>query len=189
MLIEEFLPVYDVAERHATRVRAAPATVYGALRCADLARSPLVRLLLTLRILPLVIVSPARAIREAAHRSGRAVTLRDFEERGFKVIAENPPHELLIGLVGAFWTASGRLQPVDAATFSSPQLPGTARAVWNFRIVPDGSGACVLTTETRVQCADAASRRHFRAYWLLVRPGSGLIRRLMLRAIRQHAER
>jgi hypothetical protein len=33
------------------------------------------------------------------------------------------------------------------------------------------------------------TRRRFRAYWLFVRPGSGLIRRFMLRAVRARAER
>ena len=50
-------------------------------------------------------------------------------------------------------------------------------------------GATRLTTETRVLCADAGSRRRFRVYWAVVRPGSGLIRRMMLRAVRREAER
>jgi hypothetical protein len=40
-----------------------------------------------------------------------------------------------------------------------------------------------------VRCADAATRRAFRRYWLVVRPASGLLRRLMLARVRRAAER
>ena len=53
----------------------------------------------------------------------------------------------------------------------------------NWRL--DGT---TLSTETRVLATDEASRRAFRRYWLVIRPFSGLIRRVWLRAIRQRAE-
>ena len=188
MLIDEFLPDYDVVERHETRVRASPRAVYAAIAQADLAFSPVVRLLLALRMLPSIILRRPDTVREAARRLGRPITLRAFEERGFTILAEDPPRELLIGLVGTFWTPTGGLRAVDAATFRGPQPAGTARAAWNFMVVPGDGADCRLTTETRVQCADADSRRRFRWYWRLVRPGSGIIRLAMLRSIRTHAE-
>jgi hypothetical protein len=118
-----------------------------------------------------------------------SLPLRAFEDRGFVVLAEAPPQELLIGLVGSFWTLRGGLRPVDAHTFQGPQPPGTARAAWNFTVEARADGRCRLATETRVQCADAVSRRRFRYYGWVIRFGSGLIRRSMLRAIRQVAER
>jgi hypothetical protein len=48
--------------------------------------------------------------------------------------------------------------------------------------------ARALSTETRVHVADPASRKKFRRYWLVVRPFSGLIRILLLRAARTRAE-
>jgi hypothetical protein len=36
---------------------------------------------------------------------------------------------------------------------------------------------------------DAAARRKFGAYWLVICPGSALIRRMWLRAIERRAER
>jgi hypothetical protein len=50
-----------------------------------------------------------------------------------------------------------------------------------FWAEPAASGS-TLHTETRVRAADRATRRRFRAYWLVVRPFSGLIRRSWLRA-------
>jgi hypothetical protein len=58
----------------------------------------------------------------------------------------------------------------------------------NFRVDRDGAGGCTLSTETRVFATDPASRRHFAAYWRVIYPGSALIRRMWLRAIRLRAE-
>ncbi|WP_433167149.1 hypothetical protein [Kribbella sp. CA-247076] len=52
----------------------------------------------------------------------------------------------------------------------------------NFRAV-DG----FLVTETRVIASDARSRRRFALYWLLIRAGSGVIRRVWLHAISSRA--
>ena len=49
-------------------------------------------------------------------------------------------------------------------------------------------GTAVLSTETRVHVADPAARRKFRRYWFVVRPFSGVIRILLLRAARKRAE-
>lgn len=166
MLIDEYLPAYDAVERHSTLVRASPERVYSALRTTDLARSPLVRWLLAARVLPEILKHGGSGRPRPKTRQ-----LPAFEEQGFAVLAENPPRELRIGLVGSFWTLSGGLRPVDAKTFVALQPAGTARAAWNFSIAPGVNGDCELSTETRVQCADAASRQRFRAYWMLIRPG------------------
>ena len=58
----------------------------------------------------------------------------------------------------------------------------------NFRLVPDGRGGSVLSTETRVFAPDAGTRRELATYWRVIHPGSALIRRGWLDAIRQRAE-
>ena len=50
-------------------------------------------------------------------------------------------------------------------------------------------GGTLLTTETRIKGTDEEARRRFRRYWRVVMPGSALIRRAWLRAIRRRAER
>ena len=188
-LIDEFLPVYTFVERHAIDVRASPDAVYRAIRSTDLARALPVRLLLALRALPGALGAGAAGLTRLTRRIRTPVTLEEFERHGFVVLAERPPEELLIGLVGAFWKVQGGLCGADAARFCGPQPAGTARAAWNFALEPCSDGHTRLTTETRVAPADAASARRFGAYWVFVRPWSGLTRRLMLRAIRDEAER
>jgi hypothetical protein len=188
-LIDQFLPAYAAVERHRTTVRAPAETVYAALRTADLAGALPVRVLLALRALPGALAHGRDGLRRLGARAREPVTLAEFERQGFAVLAENPPVELLIGLVGAFWTLGGGIRATDAARFRGPQEPGTARAAWNFRLEERPDGGVVLSTETRVQPADPESARRFRRYWRLVRPWSGLTRRCMLRAIRREAER
>lgn len=191
------MPTYDVVERHRTIVRATPEAVYAALRDADLAGGPLASTLMTIRLVPAFVIallrSPRRAVLElrergVRRRDGGKVRLADFERRGFRVVAERPPEELVIGLLGKFWTPRGGLcATVSVDDFRSGPPSGLALAGWNFTTRRRPDGVTELATETRVWCA-ADVRANFRAYWLVVRPGSGLIRREMLGAIRREAE-
>jgi hypothetical protein len=187
VLIEEFMPRWEARERHQIRIQAAPEQVFRALRTVELGGHPLVRALLLLRALPPALTRSG--LRELRARTAEPLTLATFEARGFRILAEDPPHELLIGLEGAFWKPGGDLRPVDPVSFRAPIPASIARAAWNFHTVPQGAENCVLHTETRILTGGASARRRFRLYWLLIRPASGLIRRLMLRAIRAEAER
>ncbi len=195
MLLDDLMPHYDVVERHRTLVRAAPNLVFAAIREADLTGGPLTRSLFALRAVPAalgaIVRSPRAAWDEYHDRTSthqRTGRLQDFERAGFRIVAERPPEELMIGLLGRFWTPRGGLcAEVTADTFHAGPPVGQALAGWNFTVAVRPDGTSELRTETRVWCAGNA-RRAFRLYWLAVRPGSGLIRREMLRAIRRHAE-
>jgi hypothetical protein len=137
--------------------------------------------------LPALVVAPRRALRTFAERP-REMTLRRFFREG-AVLEDAPPQDLVLGLTGRFWTAVGGLHPTDRATFRELPPSGTARVAWSFRVEPAGEGVTRLTTETRIRCADASARRAFGRYWFAIRPGSGLIRRAILAAVRREAER
>jgi len=93
---------------------------------------------------------------------------------------------LAMGAVAQFWRLSPAPAPDirDGADLIAFNSPGYAKAVMSFEIAPDGAGSRLLT-ETRVQATDAAARRSFRLYWLVIRAGSGLIRRSILRAVKR----
>lgn len=192
MLIDDYLPRWHVRERHRVVVRASAAEVWDALRTADLASSPLVSALLAMRGLPGALVRGRAGVAALGREARAPVTLSSFEAHGFRVLAERPHEELLIGLEGQFWKPTGGIATPDADAFRArPPAAGMARAVWNFTLdarAAQGPGAVELRTETRVLCADAATRRRFLPYWWIIRPGSGLIRRAMLHAIRRRAE-
>ena len=57
MLIDEFLPVYDVVERHQIAVNAPTERVYAAVRTFDLSDSRVIRWLFLLRGLPTLLLA------------------------------------------------------------------------------------------------------------------------------------
>lgn len=186
-LIDAYLPIFDVVERHAIDVRALPAQVYAALFTTDFGDSGILRALLALRALPSMLRRGASA---AGAEPRRPLTLASLERSGFVRLAEAPGSELLLGLEGRFWSLDGGRCGVSRDSWlSTAPAAGVARAVWNFTLRDLGDGATRLETETRVLCADAAARRRFLPYWALIRPGSGLIRRAMLRRLRDAAEK
>jgi len=87
------------------------------------------------------------------------------------VLEDVPGEGVVLTLSGQFWRLRG----------SGPEAPATA--VIDFRALP-GS----LATETRVHVPDPVSRRKFGRYWRIVRPFSGLIRMVVLRAAKRRAE-
>ena len=189
MLIDEYLPRYDVVERHAITVRATPSRTYAAIKTTNFADGTIIRLLFFIRGLPEAILRGGNGFHRGTKGRTASLTIKYIEAAGFRLLAERPSEEMVIGIEGRFWTASGdRCTPTAEAFRSSEPAAGTARAVWNFHLRALDAGTCELTTETRVLCADAATRRRFLPYWTLIRPGSGLIRHSMLRAIRRSAE-
>ncbi len=138
---------------------------------------------MALRSLPETILHPTNR-----RRPPQKVTLQTLIEAGFGRLAEELGREVVFGVAGRFWRPLDNILPFKHENFSGPVPPGLARAVWNFTVQEGNLGRTVLSTETRVVCGDPASRRKFRAYWLLVGPFSGLIRILMLRAVRRACE-
>ena len=182
MLIDSFVPNPDAVEIHSIIINASSETVVRALWTADLGGSVIIRLLLGLRSLPEAVLHGGPLPRD------RKITLQTITDSGFGILA-NQGDEIVLGVTGKFWRPAGNLSPFNRESFDGPVAPGLARAVWNFSLKDGGGGRTILSTETRVICGDRASRRKFRTYWFFVRPFSGLIRRLMLRAVRRASAR
>ena len=170
MLIDEFLSEYDFVETHGISIRAGADDIYRAANEVDFTESFLIRWLFRLRGL-----------------STENVTLKSMSKSRFEILGETPGREMLLGLIGRFWTLGGDLKKIDAESFKKFDTAGYAKAVWNFSLLPEGADTR-LTTETRIKCLDADSRRSFGFYWTFIQPFSGLIRKEMLRLIKRRAE-
>jgi len=160
-LLETAVPRWSARERHRIRVHAPVPRVYDAVLTVTAGEIFLFRALTFLRRLGRR--GPEGILNPPKDAPILAVALRT----GFHRIAEEAPDEIVIGL------------------YVIP--PDRALAAINFRLqeTPDG---VELTTETRVATKDAQARRRFFWYWLLIRGGSGFIRRMWLRAIKRRAE-
>jgi hypothetical protein len=176
--LDELLPAPHFHERHERRIAAPPAAVWAAvqdLRLADLALS---RALMAVRMLP------ARLAGRRRPASGRLL-----EDGPVPVLAAEPGRTVVAGGVLQPWKLTGGERPptLDAAALRAFAQPGWVKVGYDMVIEPDGPGAR-LTTETRVTATDARTRARFGLYWLVIRAGSGLIRRDMLRAVARRAE-
>jgi hypothetical protein len=189
MLIDDYLPEFDVQTSYSTCIAASPTRVYASLWMANFDHLGLARALYAVRTLPSFPTSPLETCRRFSYEVFKhRLSLDEMLLEGFALLEEQPGEELVPGTVGRFWRARGELRAIGAAQFRAPVPLGTAKAAWNFAMRERTDGVTELKTETRVLCADAATRRRFRAYWMLIRPFSGLIRLEMLAAVRSTAE-
>ena len=188
--LDTWMPQPLVTSHHAMTVEAPLAHTYAALLDTDFSRHPLVVALMASRMLPAFVVSPAATWRKAREARARTVgRLKTLLSADFALLEEAPPHELVLGLTGRFWTPSGGLVPTRPETFRDPVPAGLARVAWNFHLMPLDAGRTVLSTETRVACGDPATARRFTWYWRLIKPGSAAIRWAILHQVKRTAER
>lgn len=184
--LDHWLPDYEFDEHHELVVRAPAATVRQVLGEIDLSRIPLIRAPMALRRLPAFLVSPKRSLaaRRAAPGERRGLTTA---LGGFTLLTDEAS-EVVVGLTGRFWKLRSEILDSTPATFRAAPPAGSARAAMNFLLEPQSPEQTRISTDTRIHCADAATRRTFGRYWRLIRPGSGWIRIAMLREVRRAAE-
>jgi hypothetical protein len=182
VLLDRWLPEFDVSKRHAIRIAAPPERVYEEILRYDFDRSLVTGVLMTLR---------GYGFRRRRAAAEGPASFRDRLTRfGFTLLEASPDEELVFGLVGRFWRFDGGLLRLTAEEFAAFREPGFAKAAWNLRV---GSGLhlphCELSTETRVLCLGEEARRRFLLYWRLVEPFSGAIRWSLLRGVRKNSLR
>ena len=183
MLIEKYLPTFDVREYHELAVQGEPERAYAALRSVDFNRSRLVRTLFAVRTLPTRLLS--RGVKPAPQFSS---FLETAVELGWVILEELPGRELVAGAITQPWAPVVRFVGLPAPEFVAFAEPGFAKIVWTFGVQPAAAGSCVLSTETRVLATDAVSRRKFRRYWFVFSPGIRLIRRVALNLAKRDLE-
>jgi hypothetical protein len=158
--LDELMPVWQFQERHTIHVAAPPERVFAAIRSVRADDIALFRTLTTIRCL-------GRCSGESILNPSRRDPILDVATRsGFRYLADDPPRELVVG------------------TFVAPRTA----AMMNFLVTPDGRGGSIVSTETRVFAATEPMRRRFAVYWRIIHPGSDIIRRSWLQAVKQRAE-
>jgi hypothetical protein len=184
MLLDRYFPHHDFREIHAVPTCASSQAVLHALRKITPADVPLVRTLMGIRSLPALLFGGA------PFRSKRHTPFLDQIIGSGFLLLEETKNEVLLGTIGKFWRPSGGLCPeiLAAEEFRSFAEPGWAKVGWNFVVEGEGDNRRIRT-ETRICCTDESSRTLFGFYWWIVRPGSGMIRKSILRALKQQAEK
>jgi len=180
--LDEFVPVYEFNEVHTIQINASSDQVYRAIHSVTAGEITLFKTLTWIRRF-------GRSGRESILNSSRDAPILDVALRtGFLKLAEEPQNEIVLGtavVAPANFHLERKPTPED---FKAVSAPGFALGAMSFVIQESGPNSCTVRTETRVHATDDVTRSRFAKYWRVIYPGSALIRRMWLRAIKRRAE-
>ena len=178
--LDRVMPGWQFGEHHATTVAAPPARVFDAIKSVRADEIRFIRALTWIR-------RGGRRLPEGILSAGTSAPIIDVATRTtFTRLAEEAPRELVVGTIVV--RPPGVRVRVTPEIFQRPPPPGFALATMNFLVTPDARGGSLVSTETRVFASSDGARRRFAMYWRVIYPGSALIRRMWLRAIKRRAE-
>jgi len=196
MIVDDFLPIYDVSDSVGTVVEADVSTTWDALMEVDLLevgrRRPLVALLGALRVLPDIVSHLLHG--EAPPASPKHLRLRDTtslpqDQGGWILLGERPRDEIALGLVGKFWRPVIEFAKVAPAAFREFQEPGYAKTIYSLSVRSVDDRHTLLTGTMRTATTDERARRWFRRYWTLgVGSGAHILVNGLLDVTREMAE-
>jgi hypothetical protein len=181
ILLDHFMPNYEVVERNAVEV-AAPAAVTFATACQQrLEDSPVVRTLFSVREL----VMGSRPSESDRPREMIAM----MRALGWGVLALVPEREIVMGAITRPWAPRPVFEALTPEQFPHYTEPGYVKIIWTLRADPRGAASSIFRTETRAMTTDPEARAHFRWYWAKASPGIWLIRQVTMGPVKREAER
>jgi hypothetical protein len=179
--LDQFIPDYEVVERHAMRVAAPAGIAFDAACDMNIQQSAIVRAIFRTRAL---------ILRSKSEEETRPLGLVEQARAwGWGVLAEQPGREIVFGGVTQPWLADPVFRALPPGEFRRFQEAGYVKIAWTLRADSIGAAKSIIRTETRAVTTDPSSLAKFRRYWSFVMPGSALIRRMMLRLVKKEAER
>jgi hypothetical protein len=179
-LLDRFMPTYDIVERHQIQVAAPADVTFAASMDVDLEDSAVVRAIFKGR----EILLGAEENTIGAH--GLVATTKAL---GWRVLAERPGRELVMGAVTQPWKANVEFRGLPPDEFAAFDRPGFVKIAWTLRADPVDATHSIALTETRAIATDRVSRRKFRWYWARFSAGIVLIREVSMRLVKNEAEK
>lgn len=178
--LDEFLPGYEVVERHHIAVNAPAELTLGVACEIDFEDSRVIRGIIRMRELLL----GAKGSREKLPHGLIAKTTA----LGWGKLGEIPGRQIVMGAATQPWLANvvfRALPPEEFATFAEPEY---VKIAWTLRVDSVTTDTCIFRTETRVLACGTEAREKFRKYWALLSPGILLIRLALLGPVKREAE-
>jgi hypothetical protein len=160
--LDVVMPVWQFDEIHTLTVDAPPERVFEAIRAVRAGEIRFFRTLVAIR-------RGGRPGPESILNAPENKPILDVAtETTFDLVVSDPPHELVLHTV---------VIPPDRGL-----------AAMNFLVEPDGRGGSIVSTQTRVNAIGNDAQRRFAIYWRIIHPGSDIIRRSWLKAVKRRAE-
>ena len=186
MLLDALMPELDATRVEHRVIDGDQALVYEAVMAADFIRAwrdnAAVRTLFAARAAAEQVLT-----RVLGHEPGApaaapdSMRLADLSAHGQWVrLGEDPPHEIVFGVVGRFWAGETVWEEIDAAEFAGFSRPGFARIACNFSLRPYGGARTLVSYEARTRATDERARSGFLRYWRAASVGAGVVMRSQL---------
>jgi hypothetical protein len=182
-VLDAFMPLYDVVERHHIHVAAPAAITLGVARDMNVLDSCVVRAIFKGREVALGATPPPEGVAMPPGLIAAALRL------GWGVLSDENGHEIVLGAVTKPWEANPVFRDLLPRDFAGFAEPGYVKIAWTLRADALADGSSIFRTETRAVSTDVDARTKFRRYWALVSPGVALIRRMLLEPVRVESER
>ena len=196
MLVDDYLPIYDVSDGVALVANADAATTWDALMNVDLIevgrQRPLVAALGALRMLPDLVSHLLHGERPTApsHLRVRDLTGLSLGKGGWVLLECRERDEIALGLVGKFWRPVIEFAPVSSAEdFRAFAEPGFAKTVYALSVRALDPDRTLLAGVMRTATTNEDARGWFRRYWTFgVGSGAHLLVHGLLDVTREIAE-
>ncbi|HVJ18405.1 MAG TPA: hypothetical protein VM686_23455 [Polyangiaceae bacterium] len=178
-MLDTILATPRLLETDHVDVEAPAMAVWNRIRHANLAQAPAIRALFMLRTLP---------ARLSGSTPANALRLDDFQssvgQPGFAILADDPPHEVVVGAIGKVWKLDIPFVHVPSARdFAAFAEPGFVKVAWALCCWPLDDRNTRVELEVRVTATDERSWRKFRRYFRVIGPFSRFIRRSLLASL------
>jgi hypothetical protein len=174
--LDRFLAAPQLQQIDHIDVGAPLARTWFAVRHFDLARSPFVAALFSLRTIPERIGGNS-----TTHEHMRLDDLTG-PDSGFRLLDEGPA-SITVGAIGKVWQPEISFIEVASDTYAGFQDPGWIKVAWELRCESRGSGVTRIIVEVRIAATDVESWKRFVGYFRMIGPFSHFIRRHMLSLI------
>ncbi|WP_442600697.1 hypothetical protein [Paenibacillus sp. KN14-4R] len=114
----------------------------------------------------------------------RMLSLKGFFHLGF-ILLEEDHSEVVIGLVAQPWKLTGNIMKMTPEKFVGFKELDYVKVVWNFNLTKINEGQINISTATRIHCTSSKAKRRFSMYWFVIGFFSGMIRKEMLKVMKQ----
>jgi len=159
--LDDLVPIWQFHEKHEIDVAAPPERAFDAIRKVTADEIAFFHTLTAIRRF-------GRSGPESIVNAPGSKPLLDVAlKTSFVLLADDAPREIVVGT----------------------RISRDTLAAMNFFVAPNGHGGSTITTETRIYSKTQLAAQQFAVYWRVIHPGSDIIRRMWLRAIRDRAQR